>query len=90
MHDSAQLNYRPASVYRKQDFFSIEFYWRPEYTLPLKRYRKTFNLNLIPGIKERKAAADVMASTITEALKDGWNTGGNEEKPITSSVKVLC
>lgn len=28
MSNSAKLNYRPASVYRKRDFFSIIFYWR--------------------------------------------------------------
>jgi len=54
----------------------------------LKRYRKTFNLNRIPGIKKRKAAAEVMASAVTEALKDRWNPEENEVS--TSNAHALA
>lgn len=68
-----QINYSPASVTRRRDFFSIEFYWRDDYRRPLKRFRKTFDLNRIKDIEMRAEAAKVMAETVTEALKAGWN-----------------
>jgi integrase len=89
---SPALNYRPASVYRKRDFFQIHFYWRANPLLPFQRFKNTFDLNRIPDIEARAFAADLMAESVTEALKTGWdpNTGlvnGVAQEPSNDILK---
>ena len=71
--NSHKLNFKPAKVWRKRDFFYILFYWRPDYKSEFKRYKKSFDLNRIADLHTRAIAANVMAETVNQCLAEGWS-----------------
>lgn len=87
---SKERSYELATLHAPKAGTWLIFWYNinPE-TGKLERIRKTFNLNRIKDIKERRAAAAGYMDALNKALKSGWNFFIHEKPPEPEKLRSV-